>query len=294
MIHVVDLNYLGRPRSVAAFVVESNDGPVLVETGPFSTFANLKVGLNACGYDIDEIRNVLITHIHLDHAGSAWALAERGATVYLHPSGYRHMADPSKLYASAKRIYGEDMDRLWGILKPIPENRLQRVENGESINIGGRRFVAHHTPGHAVHHIAWQLDRVLFAGDVAGVLIDDIMVQPPCPPPDICLEDWEASILQIKAMELDELYLTHFGVVKNIAEHLDALQARLWEWAAWIRSRREAGQSIEEVTSDFQSFADDQLRAHGGNDAHLALYDAANPAWMSVAGLYRYWKKRCE
>lgn len=294
MIHMIDLNYLGRTHCIAAFVVETNEGPVLVETGPHSTFANLEAGLKTCGYRLTDLRHVLLTHIHLDHAGSAWALAAQGATVYLHPFGYRHMADPSKLYASAKRIYQDDMNRLWGELRPIPEDRLKVMEHGDSLTIGGRSFVAHHTPGHAVHHIAWQLDDNLFTGDVAGVLVEGVQIQPPCPPPDINLEDWEASLRLIKSLAVEQLYLTHFGIVRNINAHLDELQARFREWAEWIRPRWEAGQSGEDITPAFQIFAEAQLRAAGASDIQIAQYDAANPAWMSVAGLMRYWKKRGE
>ncbi len=294
MIQILDLNYLGLPHVIAAFLIKTDAGPVLVETGPYATFSNLQSGVKAAGYDLSDIQHVFVTHIHLDHAGAAWALAAQGARVYVHPFGEQHMVDPSKLYASAKRIYGDEMDRRWGDLKPIPQSQLRVVEQGEKITVGGKTFVAWHTPGHAIHHIAWQLDEVLFTGDVAGVLVDGGMVQPPCPPPDINLELWDNSLALIQSLPVKKMYLTHFGVVENIDAHLSELQMRYREWAEWIRPRWAAGKSAEEITPEFQKFATRQLMEAGATEAQLAQYDAANPAWMSVAGLLRYWSKRAE
>ena len=294
MIHIFDMNYVEQPHAIAVFLVETSAGPVLVETGPHSTFPQLKIAVASKGYKMSDIRHVFITHIHLDHAGAAWAMAKEGATIYLHPFGHRHMQDPSKLYASAKRIYGDDMDRLWGDLQPIPEAQLRVVDHGEKITVGDHTFVAWYTPGHAVHHIAWQLGDTLFTGDVAGVCIENVLVQPPCPPPDIHLEDWEKSIALIKTLDVKRLLLTHFGEITDIDNHLSALQERIWKWANWIKPHWEAGESPQDVTPSFMDFTNAELLNIGATEAHLAQYDAANPAWMSVAGLMRYWHKREE
>ena len=294
MIHILDLKYLGIDHAIAAFLIETNAGPVLVETGPHSTFENLKAGVKTAGFDILDIKHVFLTHIHLDHAGAAWALAQHGAMVYVHPFGEQHMADPTKLYNSAKRIYQDDMDRLWGDLKPIAREQLRAIDHGEKITVGDKTLTAWHTPGHASHHIAWQMDEALFTGDVAGVFIEKVLVQPPCPPPDINLELWEKSIALVRSLDIRKLYLTHFGIVENIDEHLDALRERMWEWANWVKPHWEAGKSPQEVTPAFQEFANAQLKAAGATDAQLARFEAANPAWMSVAGLMRYWKKKAE
>lgn len=150
------------------------------------------------------------------------------------------------------------------------------------------------TPGHAVHHIAWQLGDTLFTGDVAGVCIENVLVQPPCPPPDIHLEDWEKSIALIKTLDVKRLLLTHFGEITDIDNHLSALQERIWKWANWIKPHWEAGESPQDVTPSFMDFTNAELLNIGATEAHLAQYDAANPAWMSVAGLMRYWHKREE
>ena len=296
MIHTLDLNFLGDPKSIAAYVVESEDGPILFETGPYSTLPHLKKGVEALGYHITDIRHVFITHIHLDHAGAAWALAEHGATIYVHPRGAKHLAEPERLMSSATRIYGEHMDRLWGAMNPIPRAQLRTMEDGTKLKIGGVKIRAWHTPGHAVHHIAWQVDNVnLIAGDVAGVKIMDGIAVPPCPPPDINLEDWERSIRFILSRRYSNLYLTHFDAVKgtkNIKAHLTELRSRLRSWANWIKPYYEQEIPADEITPKFEEYVNNQYDISGMPEELKQYYQNANPVWMSVAGLLRYWKKR--
>src|SRR5690554_5577927 len=197
-INIIDLNFLEEKQTIAAFLVESEGGPVLVETGPESTWPQLESGINRLGYQISDIHHVLLSHIHFDHAGAAWKMAAAGARVYVHPLGLPHLASPERLWQSAAKIYGDDMDRLWGEMRPIPTNRLQEVQHGEKLELEGLDFKALHTPGHAIHHIAWQLGEVLFTGDVAGVKINKGPVVPPCPPPDINIEAWKESIAMLK------------------------------------------------------------------------------------------------
>ncbi len=292
MIHTIDLNFLGHSHSIASYLVETSAGPVLVETGPHSVLPNLKKGLAERGYKLSDIQHVFLTHIHLDHAGAAWYFAHQGATVYVHPFGYKHLAQPEKLLYSAKRIYQDDMGRLWGDMKAIPESQLVAVENKAEFTIGDTTFKAWHTPGHAVHHIAWQLDKGLFAGDVAGVKIEGGKVVVPCPPPDINLEDWKKSVELLKSLELERLYLAHFGEIQNVNEHLDEVIECLWDWANWIKPYWESGKSAEEITPLFEAYADQQLIDYGIDAEGRARYEAANPSWMSVAGLMRYWRKK--
>lgn len=294
MIHILDLGFLGLDGAIAAFLVETSDGPVLIETGPHSVNGNLEKEVNRCGFQLSDIKHVFITHIHFDHAGGAWALAKQGATVYLHPFGKRHLGEPSKLYASAKRIYQDKMEYLWGKMEAIDDEKLVTLEHGESVTVGDSTFVAHHTPGHAVHHIAWQLGENLFAGDVAGVRIGKGMVVPPCPPPDINIEDWIASITLIRSLNINAIYLTHFNKITNISEHLDALEHILWDWANWIKPHFENGTDKKEVVPQFMEYTKQQLLNHGLSKNEVARYEAANPSWMSVAGLMRYWKKRSQ
>jgi len=291
MIHTLDLKFKNISQAIASFLIETEAGPALIETGPYSTYNALVKAVKAVDYDIAEIQHIFLTHIHFDHAGAAWAMAEKGATVYVHPKGFKHLNDPSKLYASAKRIYQDEMDSLWGDLKPIDKQQLKTVEDGEIINLGNRKIKALHTPGHAVHHIAWQIDDIIFTGDVAGVKILDGPVVPPCPPPDIHLGDWEDSIDRIVKADPQKLYLTHFGEVSDVHAHLNKLNDRLHLWANWIRPHWEEGKSADEITPEFQKFVRSELKKTGIDEECIQKYEAANPSWMSVAGLLRYWQK---
>lgn len=292
MYKTLDLKFRGLDDSIAAFLIESSDGPILIECGPFSTFGALTAGLNKYGYRPEDVRHVLLTHIHFDHAGAAWAFAKNGANIYLHPFGARHMHDPSKLVASATMIYGDMMDALWGRMEGIPEERLRVTEHLQKVKIGEHTFTSLHTPGHAKHHIAWQLDDTIFTGDVAGCKIGDSPVVPPCPPPDINIEDWIASIDLILSRNPKRLVLTHFDEVSDSSQHMTELKSILNDWSEWIRVRWEQGATAEELTPQFVEYTNDQLRKTGASEVTVKKYEAANPPWMSVAGLIRYWKKR--
>jgi glyoxylase-like metal-dependent hydrolase (beta-lactamase superfamily II) len=294
MVHTIDLLFLNTKQTIAAYLLDTGSGLALVETGPYSTFEHLKKGIAAYGAEVEDIQHVLLTHIHLDHAGSAWALAEGGADIYVHPIGVRHLHDPSKLMSSAKRIYEDKLEELWGTMKGIPEDKLKPVEHGAHIKMGQIHWTAWHTPGHAVHHIAWQLDKAIFTGDVAGVRIDKGIVVPPCPPPDIDIEDWQESIQLLRAQSPEALYLTHFGKTSNVNVHLDELEDRLLSWANWMRPHYQAGASVEDVTPAFQNFVRDELKENGVTGEQLLKYEYANPSWMSVSGLLRYWRKKEE
>lgn len=295
MIHTIDLRFQGLERAVAAFLVETQEGPVLVETGPHSTIHQLKSSIAETGHAFTDIRHVLLTHIHLDHAGAAWTLAAHGATIYVHPFGAKHLANPERLIASAKLIYEADMDRLWGQMQPIPDAQIVPVLHEQLFSIGGREFVSFHTPGHARHHISWQLGQdVLFTGDVAGVRIDSGPVQAPCPPPDIDLKDWHKSIDLLRQHPAQQMFLTHFGEVEDKNRHLDELSAALVDWSEWIHLAMRDGQLANDMVLEFQRYAEAQLRAVGAGDEVLKRYDAANPIDMSVTGLVRYWTKQAE
>lgn len=197
--------------------------------------------------------------------------------------------------ASAGRIYGDDMERLWGQMHPIAEAQLVPAVHEQLFRIGGRTFSAFHTPGHACHHIAWMLgEEVLFTGDIAGVRVGSGPVQPPCPPPDIDLREWRQSIKLLRTLPAQRLILTHFGEVPDKAAHLDELAARLVEWSEWVALEMRDGQIVEDMIPAFQRFVEAQLREAGADDALLDQYDAANPAHMSVSGLVRYWRKEHE
>jgi glyoxylase-like metal-dependent hydrolase (beta-lactamase superfamily II) len=293
-IHILDLNFLDTQEAIASFLIETDKGPLLIETGPESTYPVLQKKVEALGYQMEDIKQVLLTHIHFDHAGAAWRLAEHGAKIYVHPLGKPHLESPEKLWSSAKQIYGDDMERLWGRMKSIPENQVIAVKHEEQLVLGNTRIKSLHTPGHAVHHIAWKLGNAIFTGDVAGVKINGGPVVPPCPPPDIHIEAWKLSLAILKAEVPEALYLTHFGIINDIDQHLDNLSYILNDWANWIKPYFEKEVPQKEVIPEFMSYTQIQLKREGCSDHLIKVYEYANPSWMSVAGLYRYWKLKSQ
>ena len=294
MIYILDLNFAGLPDSIASFLLETSEGPIIFETGPHATLPYLERGLKEHGWRLKDLKHVFLTHIHLDHAGAAWALAEKGAQIYLHPRGAKHMMDPSRLYTSAKRIYQDQMDALWGSLNPIPEEKLTAVEHASVIKIGKTEIQAWHTPGHAVHHIAWQIGDQLITGDVAGVKIKGGLVEAPCPPPDIDLEAWFSSLDLIEQLDVSALLLTHFGEVRDVKNHLAHLRELLQSWSEWIRPYAEKGSDWHSISPAFEAFVEKQRIQKGISEEVLKKYNNANPLWMSVAGLMRYWSKKLQ
>ena len=293
-IKIIDLHFQKSKDAIASFLIETSDGPILIETGPASTYDQLSRGVSKCGHSIDEIKHVLLTHIHFDHAGAAWKLAEAGAKIYVHPFGVPHLASPEKLWNSASQIYGDDMDRLWGKMKPIPANQLVSVEDKQELEFGTTKIKSLHTPGHAVHHIAWKMGDIIFTGDVAGVKIAGGPVMPPCPPPDINLEEWKKSLAIIKSEKPKELYLTHFGIIDVVDYHLDSLSYMLDDWAEWIKPYFEKNVDQSEVVPLFMEYSKSQFLREGCSKEQIQTYEYANPSWMSVAGLYRYWKLKSQ
>ena len=297
MIHVVDFLLLGRPRILAVALVDLGPGHGLavVDGGPESDFDHLVTGLHALGRRPEEVKHLLLTHIHLDHAGGAWRWArEYGTTVYVHPRGAAHLLDPAKLVASATRIYGDRMARLWGRIEPVPADRLNVVEDDEVLDLGGgTRITAMATPGHAPHHLAWWLADAgaVFAGDVAGVLIGQGPVVPPCPPPDIDVELWRTSLERLRGLGARDVYVTHFGRLDDPARRFAELEERLVSWAGWMLEHLREGRVEADLVRDFEAFVADELRAKGLGKEEIEDYEQADPAFMSVTGLGRYWRK---
>jgi len=288
--HILDLEFLDESSSIASFLIESTDGLILIESGPETTFQHLQKAIAEKGFDWKEVRHVLLTHIHFDHAGAAWKFAENGAKIYVHPIGLPHLQNPEKLWNSAKMIYGDDMDRLWGNMEPIDGSLMVPADDGDVLSIGELEIKVHYTPGHAIHHNAYQLGNIIFTGDVAGVKINNGPVVPPCPPPDINVELWLNSIEKLRNLNPEKLYLTHFGIVENPVSHLSELELILDDWASWMKQHFDAGTAADEITPQFMEYTQNQLRIAGVSDEDLVRYEYANPSWMSVAGLLRYWK----
>lgn len=288
---LLDLHFQAE-GTVGAFLVRTSEGPVLVETGPESLYDHLEAALQAQGFALEDVRHVFVTHIHLDHAGAAWRLARHGARIYVHPKGAPHLADPGKLLGSARRIYGEAMERLWGRLEPIPAGQITSLGDGETVRLGDSAFEALHTPGHAIHHITYRLDDGLFTGDVGGIRIGDGPVIPPFPPPDIDLEAWRDSIVRMRAARPAFIYPTHFGIKRDGPAHLDSLEENLHRIALWMREALATGSTEEALVPRFQAFMQDLLAGHGLAEGAIQDYEIADPAFMSVYGLARYWRRK--
>jgi glyoxylase-like metal-dependent hydrolase (beta-lactamase superfamily II) len=295
MIHVLDHNFQNVPNSIASFLIETNKkNAILVETGSHSSFETLKKEIERVGYDWKNIKHVFLTHIHLDHAGSAWAFAQNGATIYVHNAGAKHLIHPEKLMASAKQIYQEKMEMLWGEMYPIPENQVYSVNDNEIFEIDNITIKALHTLGHASHHIAWQMDNIVFTGDVAGIKIgnENAPIVAPLPPPDIDVEAWLHSIEILKNCGADTFYLTHFGKHQNIQKHLDELKNNILEYTNWIKEQSLLGKNQAEITQDFEIYIKKGFEKYNFTPLQLSQYLVANPPDMSVTGVLRYWKKR--
>jgi glyoxylase-like metal-dependent hydrolase (beta-lactamase superfamily II) len=243
------------------------------------------------------VREVFLTHIHLDHAGASGHLAELlpNATFYVHELGYPHLADPSKLVKSATRIYGERMDELWGEARPVPEERLVVLGDGEEVGVAGGRLVAYDTPGHAYHHLAYLEPESgsLFAGDVAGIrLPGQSYVRPPTPPPEIDVEAWVRSIGNIRKIEPATLHPTHFGSYDDVDRHLSELEQRLQDWLLFVEGRADGGASREEISEELKMKGDAEMLAEGAPPEESERYDLAGNYEMLTAGILRYVERR--
>ncbi len=289
-IHIIDLYFLETQEAIAAFLVETAQGPILIESGPKTTYNQLKLGIAKIGYQVKDIKHVFLSHIHFDHAGAAYEFAKNGSKIYVHPIGLPHLNEPSKLWNSAAQIYGDDMTRLWGNMESISLDQLQAVSHESKFNFGNLTIQGFHTPGHATHHIAWKIDDVIFTGDVAGVKIDNGPVVPPCPPPDINIVHWKKSIDLIRKLNPKKLYLTHFGIIDNPIDHLLALEAILDDWANWMKPHFDNSSDPKDITKQFMDYTKNQLVSQNVSLETIQVYEYANPSWMSVAGLLRYWK----
>ena len=294
-IHTLDLNYQNIPRATAAYLVVGPTGPVLVETGPASTLLALKARLAEHGYTPSDVRHVLVTHIHLDHAGAAGWWAQQGAQVYVHHAGARHLVDVSRLLASAKRIYGSAMEQLWGKTLPAPAERVRALHDGETVQAEGLTFTALATPGHARHHLVYILGGLAFTGDAAAVRMPGSdLISLPAPPPEFDLETWQATLARLLDLNLSALYLTHYGAVEDARQHLQGLSALLDESAEFVRARMQAGVERDEIVEQYLDWNRQRARAHGFSKSDSKQYETANPMFMSVDGLMRYWRKRGE
>jgi glyoxylase-like metal-dependent hydrolase (beta-lactamase superfamily II) len=296
-IFAIDTGFRGTAGAVAAFLVAGPDGLGLIETGPTTVYERLLAGIRGAGHDPSDVRDVIVTHIHLDHAGGLGTLMRDQPQVraWVHPVGLPHMLRPERLIASATRIYGDQMDVLWGPFLPLPEDRVRPTEEGSPISLGGRTVVPWDTPGHASHHVALLDGRTgtLFTGDVAGVRMQGTTFPvPPLPPPDIDIAAWKRSIFRMRELAPARLALTHFSVYDDVEHHLDALERGLDETMAIGREVLVPGGTDAELTKRLEAWQRQGL----GEDAERVepALDAANPLYMSASGIHRVLRKAGE
>jgi glyoxylase-like metal-dependent hydrolase (beta-lactamase superfamily II) len=295
-VHRIDLNWNGYPGQVASYLYDGGDGLAVVETGPASTLAAVLGAIRDIGREPRDVTHIFVTHVHLDHAGGAGALLRHTprARVHVHPRGVAHLADPSRLIASATQLYGGMMDTLWGAMVPVPEDRLAVLHDGDEVRVGNRRLRAVDTPGHAVHHHAYHDPDagLVFTGDIGGIRIRRLpYVSAPTPPPDIDLRAWRHSLDRLRELRPSLLLLTHFGGVDDAEWHLDDLSRRLDAWARWMAEQAAAGTgSFTLAAALAQRATADIVAATRSADAARA-YELAVPYPMMAAGLERWWKK---
>ena len=275
----IDLHHHA-PGIIGCYLLETEDGPALFDCGPTTCVEHLQAGLTARGLELKDLRHLLLSHIHLDHAGAAGALvrAHPGLQVHVSEIGAPHVIDPSKLEASARRLYGDAFDELWGELVPVP---------AENVHVVGRDVVGLEcfpTPGHASHHVSYlDAQGTLYAGDATGVRIGGgTFVMPPCPPPEFDLGTWEQTILEIERRAPDRIALIHFGAYDDVEAHLATLRETLSRWADWVENGMDEPTFVAAARHDVSQ-----------SDPELAdAYDHAAPYWHHFRGIERYWRKR--
>ena len=280
------------PQATAVFLVEGPAGPLLVETGPAATTGNILPQLAAYGYEPNDIQHVLVTHIHMDHAGAAGWWAQHGAQIYVHERGAPHLVDPSRLMNSAARIYGDDLERLFGQMIPIPSEQVTVVHDQDVLKLNGLEILVLETPGHANHHHAFQIGDVAFTGDSAGVhLPGSPFPDIPAPPPEFHRERWQATVKKLQGQNLRRIYPTHFGEHDNVAARLVAFSEFLDSVTELVGDCLKAGLERDEIVKRMVAWQDKRLTDGGADEATKRVHEVASPLEMNVDGISRYWRK---
>jgi glyoxylase-like metal-dependent hydrolase (beta-lactamase superfamily II) len=297
----VDTRMAGRSRLTSAYLLEGSE-PTLVETGPTTSIEAVTAGLHSLGLQAEDLAHIVVTHIHLDHAGGVGRLSQRfpRALVWVHDRGAPHLADPQRLVASAARVYGEEQMRsLFGPVDPVPSDRLRSVSEGDRIAVGTRSLEVMYTPGHASHHIALvdSTSGAVFTGDALGIHLPDARVlRPATPPPDIDVELGVRSIERIRARAESVLLFSHFGPVKDVDELCSIASSRLRRWADIVRDALEQTDDLDRITELLERQTNSEFDAAkaAGIEIDMARYETLSSMRMNASGLVRYWKKRAD
>ena len=291
----VDLDFVGRPHAIATVVLQGANGVALIDPGPTTCLANLERGLRSRGIRLADVTAILLTHIHLDHAGATGTILRmhRDVEVVVHQRGAPHLVAPERLVESARRLWGADMERLWGDVLPVPEGNLHIVHGDEHVHAGGRAFEVAYTPGHASHHVSYfdPSSGIAFVGDTAGVCIDKGYVLPPTPPPDIDLELWRGSIARIEQWRPASLFITHFGPITDVRPHFAMLLDHLEVVGGLVRASLDDPGTDDERAAMFAEDLRRELRRRMP-EHQLAAYETAAQFHLLWRGLARYWRKK--
>ena len=288
----IDLNFQNKTQAIASYLIRYADGAILIESGPGSTLSALEASLAKEGLTPRVITHVLLTHIHLDHAGGAGWLSRQGAQIYVHPNGAAHLLNPEKLMASAGRIYGDQMQELWGEFLPVEQSRLNIPHDAEEIVIGNLRFLPINTPGHAEHHYAYIFEDLCFSGDVGGVRIPGFAyLRAPMPPPELHFGRWHDSLTRLRSLKFSRIAPTHFGIYDDADWQLNELDGNLTATEKWLEDVMRSGPSVEELRDKFEAWMETQSQEQELSNVVVQAYALANPPGMSADGLMRYWKK---
>lgn len=291
---ILDTHHMGRSNVVATYVL-LGDEPALVDPGPASTLPNLEAALAQHDLSLGEIRHVVLTHIHLDHAGATGLILEHNpaARVHVHAKGAPHLVDPSRLVSSAGQLWGDQLETLWGRTIPVPTEAINTLNGGERLSLSGRVLRAYNAPGHAKHHLVWYDEKSgsAFVGDNTGVRLPHVrFTRPATPPPDVDLAAWQTTIDLITDLAPKWLMLTHFGAFDDVEFHLADFRERLLRWGATVRDGLSSAASEAEQSAAFAAQAEHE--ADGLSPAELtALNQQSGDPHLSWLGLARYWQK---
>ncbi|HEX7091026.1 MAG TPA: MBL fold metallo-hydrolase [Longimicrobiales bacterium] len=287
---VLDIDYLGQRGAIGAFLLETASGCAIVDPGPASALPGLRARLAEQGLAVADLEAILLTHIHLDHAGATGTLVRENPRlrVYVHERGAPHLADPTRLLASAARLYGDAMERLWGEFLPVPRENLHALAGGEDVRLGARVLETAYTPGHAVHHLCYHdpASGIAFVGDTGGLRLDNArVVLPLTPPPDFDLEEWKRSLARIAAWRPERLVVTHFGFADDVPWHLNELERGLEDWTARVRASLAREATDDERARAFAAEVSAGLagRLPAGELARYAAGAALEACWAGIA-----------
>ncbi len=288
-IHTVDLLFQDIPGLISSYILEGSDSLALIEPGPASTIDQAVDAIDKLGYSLNDVKDVMISHIHLDHAGAAGWWAKQGARINVHHAGAQHLIDPSKLIASATRIYKEKMTALWGEILAVPKSQLRPLYDDDRIATAGTEITVIDTPGHAKHHIVYKCGTKAFTGDACGVrLPGKSYISLPAPPPEFNPVAWHNVLARLRAENLETLYLTHFGEISDVALHLDTFDALIDQTCFYLQGLMTENNSKEDITRKYFDWIQEQGQVMGLNKEELRAYETINPSAMSVTGIMRY------